>query len=105
MRKSLQNIYENMGKEPVIEESKDPKNFSKFDLQDYTEIVYEGQSGHGDEKAVRNLLKDAIKKGLVTAKETNNGWMVKSTKDSSQELIHKGERALHYLRRYLQKLS
>lgn len=87
----------------IVEEN--TNTFSKFDLSDYTEIIYEGRSGHGDEKAVRNLLKDAMTKGLITAKETDGGWLVKSTKDMSKESIHKGERAFHYLRRYLQKLG
>lgn len=87
----------------IVEEN--TNTFSKFDLKDYTEIVYEGKSGHGDEKIVLNLLKDASKKGFITVKDTNHGWMVRSTKDSSQELIHRGERAFHYLRRFLQKLG
>ncbi len=81
------------------------ENFSKYGLADYTELIYEGKSGHGDEKAVTNLLKDYIKKGLITVKDTNGGWLVKSTDGKSQEAIHKGERAFHYLRRYLQKLG
>jgi len=97
MRKTLQSLYENMGTDPVIEEAKEPNNFSKFDLSDYTNIIYEGKSGHGDEKAVRELLKDAIKKELVTVKETSHGWIVKSNKDSNQETIHRGERAFRYL--------
>lgn len=81
------------------------EGFSKFDLTDYTELIYEGKTGHGDEKAVINLLKDYIKRGLITVKDTNGGWLVKSTDGKSQEAIHKGERAYHYLRRYLQKLG
>ena len=105
MNRILQKLYENMGNitTEVVEETH--TTFSKFDLEDYTEIIYEGKSGHGDIKAVLNLLKDAVGKGLVTVKETNSGWMVRSTKDNTQELIHKGERAFHYLRRYLQRLG
>lgn len=83
----------------------DPKYYTKLKKMESGEPITEGKSGHGDEKAVRQLLKDAIKKGLVTVKETNSGWLVKSTKDNTQEAIHKGERAFHYLRRYLQKLG
>ena len=105
MDRKLQKLYEKMSidyVEPIIEND---NNFSKFDIQDYTEIIYEGKSGHGDEKAVKNLLKDAYKKGLIDYEKTNGGWMVKSKVDNSQEAIHKGERAYHYLRRYLQKLQ
>jgi len=107
MIKSLSNIYDNMYLEklvePIVESN---ETFSKFDLQDYTEIIYEGKSGHGDEKIVVNMLKDGIKNNLITVKETNHGWMVRSVNDlTKQELIHRGERAYHYLRRFIQKLS
>jgi hypothetical protein len=106
MKKSLSNIYESMYAEKVVEPIVESnESFSKFDLQDYTEIIYEGKSGHGDEKAVSNMLKDAIAKGLVTVKETKGGWLVKSTDGLNQEAIHKGERALHYLRRFLQRIA
>ena len=107
MKKTLQSIYETMGQDPVIEEAKEPNNFSKFDLKDYTEIVYEGKSGHGDMKAVVNMMKDAEAKGLIKIKDTKNGWMLFSTKhpEFRPETIDRGERALHYLRRFLQKIS
>lgn len=69
------------------------------------DVLEEGKSGHGDEKAVKKLLKSAIKDGLVTVKETGHGWLVQSVNTPDQETIHKGERALHYLRRFLKKLS
>lgn len=81
------------------------ENFSKYGLADYTQLIYEGKSGHGDEKAVTNLLKDYVNRGLISVKDTKNGWMVKSTDGVNQETIHKGERAFHYLRRFLQKLG
>lgn len=81
------------------------ENFSKYGLSDYTQLIYEGKSGHGDEKAVTNLLSEYIKKGLISAKDTKNGWMVKSMDGKHQETIHKGERAFHYLRRFLKKLG
>lgn len=70
----------------------------------YQEILEE-KSGHGDEKSVKNLLNDAIKNGLVRAKETKSGYMVQSIRTPHQELIHHGERSLHYLRRFLQKIQ
>ncbi len=81
------------------------ENFSKYGLADYTQLIYEGKSGHGDEKAVTNLLKDYINRGLITVKDTKGGWLVKSTDGKSQEAIHKGERAFHYLRRFLKRLG
>lgn len=81
------------------------KTFSKFDLQDYTEIIYEGKSGHGDQKIVINAMKDAIKQGLITVKDTKSGWIVRATKGDLQEAIHKGEKAYHYLRRFLEKIK
>lgn len=106
MKKTLQSIYETMGQDPVIEEAKEPNNFSKFDLKDYTEIVYEGKSGHGDSRIVVDSLKDAVKDGIITVKETKNGWIVKSVKNPNlMETIHRGERAFHYLRRFLQKIE
>jgi hypothetical protein len=72
----------------------------------YDELVEEGKSGHGDVKAVRNMLFDAQKRGLVDYREIGDGgWLVKSKVDKSAETIHKGERALHYLRRFLQRLE
>jgi hypothetical protein len=106
MNRNLQKIYENMTtRERQKEVVKENNNFSKFDLQDYTEVVYEGKSGHGDKGSVKELLKSAIDQGLVTIKETKSGWLVKSTKTPHQETIHTGERAYHYLRRFLQKIS
>lgn len=81
------------------------ESFAKYDLADYTQIIYEGKSGHGDEKAVRNLLDEYIKKGMITVKDTKGGWLVKSTDGKVQEAIHKGERAFYYLRRFLRKLG
>lgn len=105
MKKTLQGLYENMGSPKEEEIVKESSKFSKFDLSDYTDLLYEGKSGHGDEKIVVNALKDAVKDGSITVKETKNGWLVKSVKDPTMmEAIHKGERAFHYLRRFLQKI-
>jgi hypothetical protein len=107
MRKSLGSLYEKM-LDPSIEESvvEESKTFSKFDLDDYTKIIYEGKSGHGDVKAVHNMMKDAESKGLIKIKETKNGWMLFSTQNPQmKETIDRGERALHYLRRFLQKIQ
>lgn len=81
------------------------ENFSRYGLADYTQLIYEGKSGHGDEKAVTNLMSDYVKSGLITVKDTKSGWMVRSMDGKNQETIHKGERAFHYLRRFLQKLG
>lgn len=83
----------------------DPQYYTKLKKMESGEPITEGKSGHGDRKAVIQLLKDGVKKGFITAKETKNGVLVQSTKDSSQELIHWGEKAYHYLRRFLQKLG
>jgi Ribonuclease G/E len=89
--------------ETIVEES---NTFSKFDLKDYTEIIYEGKSGHGDVKAVTNMMKDAESKGLIKIKDTKKGWMLFSTQNPQmKETIDRGERALHYLRRFLQKVG
>ncbi len=90
----------------------------KFALNDYSKLIYEqthdifnyleeliNEGSHGDEKIVKLALKDAYKKGLIDIQDTKSGWIVKSKKDGSMETIHKGERAFHYLRRFLQKLE
>lgn len=106
MRKNLQSMYTEMYTEDSeIEEVIVEEKVDRFALNDYTKIVYEGKSGHGDEKAVKKLLKQAVNQGLVTYKDTNSGWMVKSLKGKSMETIHRGEKALHYLRRFLNKIS
>jgi hypothetical protein len=74
-------------------------------IADIYQGMLEEKSGHGDEKSVKNLLRDAIKDGLVRVKETKSGYMVQSLKTPHQELIHHGERSLHYLRRFLQKIQ
>jgi len=114
MNTNLKNLYENILNEYNFKNSEDDHsdkqlectNFSKFDLHDYTEIIYEGKTGHGDNKIVINLLKDGIRKNLITVKDTNSGWMVRSVNDpTKQELIHRGENSYHYLRRFMQKIS
>lgn len=69
------------------------------------EPIEEGKSGHGDIGALMDLMNQAIKQGIITAKETKKGWLVRSTKDNSQELIHRGEKSYHYLRRFLHRIS
>jgi hypothetical protein len=71
----------------------------------YSEIIQEARSSHGDRNAVENLLKYAMKKGLVDVVEKKNGSLVKSLVDDTQFLIHRGESDYHYLRRYIQKLE
>ena len=65
----------------------------------------EKSSSHTDFKAVMDLLKQAMKAGLVRAEETKNGYMIKSLVDTSQFLIHKGGSNYHPLRRYLNTLQ
>ena len=125
MRKNLSDVYTEMYQRDdtnalISNELLEKATVDRFALNDYSkliyeqcndifnylddQIIYEG-SGHGDEKAVRNALKDAVSQGLVTVQDTKNGWIVKSLKDNSMETIHRGERAFHYLRRFLQRLA
>jgi hypothetical protein len=114
MKKSLGEIYTEM----YWGENEKSAVFDKFNIDDYSKLIYEENnifnylqelinegSGHGDEKIVKQTLKDAYKKGLIDVQDTKSGWIVKSKKDGSMETIHKGERAFHYLRRFLQKLE
>ena len=82
----------------------------KFMIESFnhdSEVVEEGASGHGDERAVRDLIKDSIKRKLIKPfpKETKAGWMLQSQVDNSQYLTHKGEKGFHDLRRYIQGLE
>lgn len=70
----------------------------------YEDIYHESRQ-HGNKKALINLIKTAIKKGLVRVEDTRKGYMVKSLVDNSQYLTHKGEKGFHDLRRYLQRLD
>ena len=71
-----------------------------------SEVIEEG-SGHGDERIIKDAIKDAIKKGLIKPfpKETKAGWMLQSQVDNSQHLTHKGEKGYHDLRRFIQRLE
>lgn len=81
-------LYEEMYKEPTLE------------------IQEEGKSGHGKKSDVVKLLKKYKKQGKITVEDTTNGYKVISTVNPNLfEFIHKGERALHYLRRFLQDLD
>lgn len=71
----------------------------------YSEMVYEGTSSHGKVSDVLKMLKQAEKSGLVRIEETKNGFMIKSNVDNSQHLVHKGDKAFHNLRRYLNGLQ
>lgn len=125
MKKSLGDIYTEMYwkeddnamfSQELLEKITVP---DKFALDDYSKLIYEKSndifnyldelinegSGHGDVKVVKQALKNAYNKGLIDFQETKNGWILKSKVDNSMETIHKGERAFHYLRRYLQKLE
>lgn len=125
MRKNLTDIYSEMYQRDdtnafISNELLEKATVDRFALNDYSkliyeqvndifnylddQIIYEG-SGHGDEKAVRNALRDAVNSGLVTVQDTKNGWIVKAKNSELMETIHRGERAFHYLRRFLQKLA
>ena len=124
MRKNLSEIYSEMYSEDpnamFPRELLEKATVDRFALNDYSKLIYEQTndifnyleelinegSGHGDQKIVTLALKDAVKRGLVDVKETKSGWIVKSLKDSTlMETIHRGERAFHYLRRFLQKVG
>lgn len=68
-------------------------------------VIEEKSSSHAEGKEVIKLLKKAVGMGLVSVTETGKGYMVKSLVDDSQQLIHKGGRSFHPLRRYLKNLK
>lgn len=124
MKKDLSQIYSEMWSEdPNLmfpQELLEKATVDRFALNDYSKLIYEqsndifnyleellkeGKSKHGDERVVRETLKAAYKKGLIDIQDTKSGWIVKSKRDGSMEAIHKGERAFHYLRRFLQKIE
>jgi len=104
-KKDLADIYNNIiNIEEDIELYENDEN--KFTIADYTKLINEGQSGHGDVKAVRELIQQGVNNGLIKdVKETKAGWILKSAVDSSMETIHRGEKNLHYIRRYLNNLA
>ena len=102
-KKDLANLYENISKEDGTEIVEDSTN--KFSINDYTKLISEG-SGHGDEKAVQMIIKQALKDGLIRGvKDTKKGWILYSAKDNSQFTTHKGEGNFHHIRRYLEGLK
>ena len=124
MRKDLSQVYTEMWNEDPSDlmfpkELLEKSTVDRYALNDYSKLIYEQTndifnyleellvegSGHGDEKVVKQALKDAYKKGLIEIQDTKSGWIVKSKKDGSMETIHKGERAFHYLRRFLQRIE
>lgn len=80
------------------------KDISKIE-DIYINIIEEDKRGHGEMKDLQELIKKGYNQGLYRMKETNDGFLLLSNLDDSKELIHKGERALHYLRRYINKLE
>jgi len=105
MRKSIQDVYSEMYSNDVVEER------TTYDINDYTKLIYEetleeAHSGHGDEKIVMGLLKNAYKRGLIDFKDTAKGYFVTSKKDRTKAFtIHKGEGSYHPLRRFLKQLG
>jgi hypothetical protein len=71
----------------------------------YFDIIEEGKRGHGEMKDVLNLLKYGLDKGLYKIQETSSGWRLLSNVSKDIETIHKGERAFHYIRRFINKLE
>lgn len=63
------------------------------------------KSGHGDVKKCWELLEEAERNKLIRLKKTRNGVIAKSLKDNSQTTFHIGERAIHEIRRYVNKLN
>jgi hypothetical protein len=76
-------------------------------FNDDSEVIGEAHSGHGDERKIKDAIKEAIKKRLIKPfpKDTKKGWMLQSLVDNSQHLTHKGEPGYHDLRRYLEGLE
>ena len=96
-KKDIADLYESI-------QSGEYDESEKEDLKDYTKLIYEG-SGHGDEKVIKNALKDAVHKGLISVEPTKKGWKVLSKVSQDQYVVDKGESSYHYLRRFLQKLE
>lgn len=71
----------------------------------YFDIIEEGKRGHGEMKDVLELMKQGHDEGLYRIKETSKGYLLLSNVDNKQELIHRGERSTHYLRRFINKLK
>jgi hypothetical protein len=114
MNRKLQKLYEKMWdsevEETLVEQS---DAFSKFDLHDYTKIVYkedpiEEGRGHGDKKALLVKRAEGIQCGLLKPQWkvlADDGWMVFSTVDDTKYTCHKGDTSLHPFRRYLEYLD
>jgi hypothetical protein len=64
-----------------------------------------GKHGHGKMGVILNMLKQAEADGLIKFSDTRFGYMMKSNHCSSQELVHKGERAYHYANKFINKLK
>jgi len=75
------------------------------EIADIYQEMLEEKRGHGDNSGMIDMLKDATKRGLIEVVDTKKGWMVRSKVTPDQELIHRGEKSMHYLRRFLQKIQ
>lgn len=71
----------------------------------YSNVIEEAQRGHGRMGDVLDLLKIGASQGLYRIEDTKNGWKLLSNVSKDIEIIDKGERALHYLRRFINKLE
>lgn len=71
----------------------------------YDDIIEEAQRGHGKQGDVLDLLNYGFSQGLYRVEPTKNGWKLLSNLSRDIETIDRGERALHYLRRFINKLE
>jgi hypothetical protein len=61
--------------------------------------------GHGNYSIVTDLLNRGKLKGLIDYEDTKKGYLIKSNRDSSYIAIHRGEKAFHRVRKYLNKIE
>lgn len=71
----------------------------------YEDIYNEAQRGHGRMNDVEDLLKQGLEEGLYRVEPTKNGYKLLSNYSRDIETIDKGERAFHYLRRFINKIQ
>ena len=110
IEKLYKNIYSENNNEKIKPSIKDYTTLIyetvEETVEEKVEVLEEKPSGHGDVSKVVDMIKHALRSGTVKSVDsTTQGWLLKSAKDNAQCLIHRGEKSLHYLRRYLQKLD
>ena len=62
-------------------------------------------SSHGNYSIVVDLLNKGKLNGLINYETTRKGYLIKSNRDSSYIAIHRGEKAFHRVRKYLNKIE